>query len=90
MAIHAYSRSTCWFAMARPGARTGSLTASRNFGDCWHGWLLIPGCDTLITLTGLGPHSAGREELFERERHTKPVPGWHTCVLACAELEEAI
>jgi len=31
----------------------------------------------------------GREELFERERHQEPVAGWHTCVLACAELEEA-
>jgi bifunctional non-homologous end joining protein LigD len=31
----------------------------------------------------------GREELFERERHQEPVPGWHSCVLACAELEEA-
>ncbi len=25
----------------------------------------------------------GREELFERERHSEPVPGWHVCVLAC-------
>ena len=31
----------------------------------------------------------GREELFERERLQEPVPGWHSCVLACAELEEA-
>lgn len=31
----------------------------------------------------------GREDLFERERHREPVPGWHSCVLACAELEEA-
>jgi ATP-dependent DNA ligase len=29
----------------------------------------------------------GREELFERERHREPVPGWHCCELACAELE---
>jgi len=29
----------------------------------------------------------GREELFERERHREPVAGWHSCVLACAELE---
>jgi bifunctional non-homologous end joining protein LigD len=28
---------------------------------------------------------AGREELFERERHREPVPGWHTCDLACAD-----
>jgi bifunctional non-homologous end joining protein LigD len=27
---------------------------------------------------------AGREELFERERHTVPVPGWHTCALAAS------
>jgi len=27
--------------------------------------------------------------LFEREQHQEPVPGWHSCVLACAELEEA-
>jgi bifunctional non-homologous end joining protein LigD len=27
---------------------------------------------------------AGREELFERERHAAPVPGWHTCTLATA------
>jgi len=31
---------------------------------------------------------AGREDLFERERHQEPVPGWHSCELACAELEE--
>jgi bifunctional non-homologous end joining protein LigD len=30
---------------------------------------------------------AGREELFERERHKEPVAGWHSCELACAELE---
>jgi len=24
----------------------------------------------------------GREELFERERHREPVPGWHSCALA--------
>ena len=29
----------------------------------------------------------GREELFERERHKEPVPGWHSCDLACAESE---
>jgi len=29
----------------------------------------------------------GREELFERERHSEPVPGWHSCALACASLE---
>lgn len=28
---------------------------------------------------------AGREKLFERERHQEPVPGWHSCVLVCAE-----
>ena len=28
----------------------------------------------------------GREELFERERHSEPVPGWHACDLACGEL----
>ena len=27
---------------------------------------------------------AGREELFERERHKDPAPGWHCCELACA------
>jgi len=31
----------------------------------------------------------GREDLFERERHSEPVPGWHLCALACAELEKA-
>jgi len=30
---------------------------------------------------------AGREELFERERHTEPVAGWHSCELACAEVQ---
>jgi hypothetical protein len=29
----------------------------------------------------------GREELFERERHAEPAPGWHSCVIACAESE---
>jgi bifunctional non-homologous end joining protein LigD len=28
-----------------------------------------------------------REELFERERRSEPVPGWHSCELACASLE---
>jgi bifunctional non-homologous end joining protein LigD len=27
---------------------------------------------------------AGREELFNRERHSEPTPGWHSCELACA------
>ena len=27
---------------------------------------------------------AGREELFERDRHREPVAGWHSCVVACA------
>jgi bifunctional non-homologous end joining protein LigD len=30
---------------------------------------------------------AGREDLFERDRHNEPVPGWHSCELACASLE---
>src|SRR5438094_216063 len=30
---------------------------------------------------------AGCEELFERERHQKPLPGGHACALACTELE---
>ena len=30
----------------------------------------------------------GREELFERERHREPVPGWHTCALASAAAKE--
>lgn len=25
----------------------------------------------------------GRHKLFERERHQEPVPGWHSCTLAC-------
>ena len=29
----------------------------------------------------------GREELFERERGSEPVAGWHSCELACARLE---
>ena len=28
---------------------------------------------------------AGREELFERDRHKEPVPGWHSCTLLCKE-----
>jgi bifunctional non-homologous end joining protein LigD len=31
----------------------------------------------------------GRHELFERERHSEPVPGWHGCDLVCAELDYA-
>ena len=27
----------------------------------------------------------GRHELFERERHLEPVPGWHACTLVCPE-----
>jgi len=27
----------------------------------------------------------GRDELFERDRHKEPVPGWHACDLVCAE-----
>jgi len=29
----------------------------------------------------------GREELFERDRHKGPVAGWHSCAIACAEVE---
>jgi len=29
----------------------------------------------------------GREELFERERHSETVAGWHSCALAHAEME---
>jgi hypothetical protein len=32
----------------------------------------------------------GREELFERERHSEPVTGWHSCVVACAKLEKVV
>ena len=28
----------------------------------------------------------GREELFERDRRTEPVPGWHSCAVACKKL----
>jgi bifunctional non-homologous end joining protein LigD len=31
---------------------------------------------------------AGREELFERDQHAEPVPGWHSCTNACSELQE--
>jgi AbiU2 len=30
----------------------------------------------------------GREELFERERHKEPVACWHSCELACADVEQ--
>ena len=30
----------------------------------------------------------GREELFERDRHAEAVPGWHSCTVACAELQK--
>jgi ATP-dependent DNA ligase len=33
---------------------------------------------------------AGREELFDRERSREPVAEWHSCVIACAELDKAI
>ena len=33
---------------------------------------------------------AGREELFELERHKEPVAGWHCCELVCAEAEQWI
>ena len=28
------------------------------------------------------------KELFERERHSEPVAGWHVCALACEALNE--
>ena len=28
----------------------------------------------------------GRAELFERDRHSEPVPGWHSCIIACQAL----
>lgn len=31
---------------------------------------------------------AGREELFERDRHREPVAGWHSCVIACEQLKQ--
>jgi hypothetical protein len=33
---------------------------------------------------------AGREELFEREKHKEPVAGSHSCAIACAGLETII
>jgi len=33
---------------------------------------------------------AGREELFERDRRSEPVPGWYSCVVACAEADRRI
>ena len=30
---------------------------------------------------------AGHEELLERDRGSEPVPGWHSCELACADVE---
>jgi ATP-dependent DNA ligase len=30
----------------------------------------------------------GRHRLFEQERHSEPVPGWHCCELACVDLEQ--
>jgi hypothetical protein len=33
---------------------------------------------------------AGREELFDRKRSREPVPGWHSCVIACSELEAIV
>jgi bifunctional non-homologous end joining protein LigD len=32
---------------------------------------------------------AGREKLFERERHREPAPGWHSYELACLEADHA-
>jgi bifunctional non-homologous end joining protein LigD len=29
----------------------------------------------------------GREQLFERDRHREPVPGWHSCALVCDEID---
>ena len=40
-----------------------------------------------LDLEGIVAKQDGREELFERERHSEPVAGWHVCALACAELE---
>jgi bifunctional non-homologous end joining protein LigD len=31
----------------------------------------------------------GRQELFERDRHSEPVAGWHSCAIACAKAEAA-
>jgi len=32
----------------------------------------------------------GRHELFEQERHSEPVPGWHCCELACAGADQYV
>jgi bifunctional non-homologous end joining protein LigD len=32
----------------------------------------------------------GRDQLFERDRHKEPVPGWHCCELACAEVDQNV
>jgi bifunctional non-homologous end joining protein LigD len=31
----------------------------------------------------------GRHDFFEQERHREPVPGWHSCALACSDVREA-
>jgi hypothetical protein len=30
----------------------------------------------------------GREQLFERERGSEPVAGWHSCAVACEQIKE--
>jgi bifunctional non-homologous end joining protein LigD len=32
----------------------------------------------------------GRHKLFEQERHSEPVPGWHCCELACARVNQNV
>jgi len=59
--------------------REPTMTSILRSIDLSSGW-------DLRFMLGLVPHTmAGREKLFERERHREPVPGWHSCALACAE-----
>ena len=43
---------------------------------------------TWLKITNPGySQKQGREGLFDRQRHKEPVAGWHSCDLACAELD---
>ena len=57
------------------------IVAKHSFGNLTRQTSARPGCET--QRKPKYTQMAGREKLFERERHREPVPGWHSCELAC-------
>jgi hypothetical protein len=71
-------------AFDHPGWLLERIVAKHKFGP----YVTERESSTWVKILNRGySQKQGREELFERDRHKEPVPGWHSCAIACVELE---